>query len=117
MSRLVWVALGAAGGVYAYRRGQRLLDEARERGIVGSVQAATGSATNLAVAARGLMAGSAAPRSGSPSNRPTRPASPSGRTTSRPGTDTASATATGAAAARVLAESQSRSRAAGAGDR
>ena len=110
MSRLVWVALGAAGGVYAYRRGQRLLEEARERGVVGSVQAATGSATHLAVAARGLVAGSGAPRSGSPSDRPRRPAS-------RPGTDTASGAATGAAAARVLAESQTRSRAADPGDR
>ena len=110
MSRLVWVALGAAGGVYAYRRGQRLLEEARERGVVGSVQAATGSATNLAVAARGLVAGSGAPRSGSPSDRPSRPAS-------RPGTDAASGAAPGAAAARVLAESQTRSRAADPGDR
>ncbi len=103
MSRLVWVALGAAGGVYAYRRGQRLLEEARERGVVGSVQAATGSATSLATAARGLLAGTAsAPPTSARSGRPASDASPG---------------PTGAAAAKVLAESQSKLRAERPGDR
>ncbi|MFM9049639.1 MAG: hypothetical protein ACKOMX_06300, partial [Actinomycetota bacterium] len=55
MGRLVWVAIGAAGGVLAYRRGQRLVEQARERGVVGSVQAATGSAAGLAGTARNLL--------------------------------------------------------------
>ena len=32
MRRTVWVALGAAPGVFAYRRGQRLVEEARANG-------------------------------------------------------------------------------------
>ena len=55
MRRTVWVALGAAGGVFAYRRGQRLVEEARAKGVVGSVQAATVSATGLAASARSLL--------------------------------------------------------------
>lgn len=56
MRRTFWVAVGAAGGVLAYRRGQQLLQDAREKGVVGSVQAASGSAASLATQARGLMA-------------------------------------------------------------
>ena len=82
MGRLIWVAIGAAGGVYAYRRGQRLLEEARERGVVGSVQAATGSAAGLASTARSLLAA-----------RP-QPATP------------APARSSGAAAARVIAQAR-----------
>lgn len=95
MGRMLWVAIGAAGGVYAYRRGQRLLDDARERGLVGSVQATAGSASVLAAQARGLLAGSRAPRPGTA----TRPSTP-GRESAPSGGPT------GAAAARVLAESQ-----------
>lgn len=87
MRRTVWVALGAAGGVIAYRRGQRLLEEARARGVVGSVQAATVSATGLAASARTLLATAAG--SGSADPAPVR-----------------SAGVSGAAAARVLAESK-----------
>lgn len=56
MGRMVWIAVGAAGGVYAYRRGQRLLEQARERGLVGSMQAATGSAADAAGSASRLAA-------------------------------------------------------------
>lgn len=48
MSRMLWVAVGAAGGIYAYRRGQRALDEAKARGFVGNVQVAAGTAANVA---------------------------------------------------------------------
>lgn len=87
MRRTVWVALGAAGGVIAYRRGQRLLEEARARGVVGSVQAATVSASGLAASARSLLASAAG--SGSAEASPVR-----------------SAGVSGAAAARVIAESK-----------
>lgn len=87
MRRTVWVALGAAGGVIAYRRGQRLLEEARARGVVGSVQAATVSASGLAASARSLLA--TASGTGSSGPVPAR-----------------SAAVSGAAAARVLAESK-----------
>lgn len=55
MSRLVWVALGAAGGVVAYRKGQQLLEDAKRKGVVGSVQAASGSAAGFAQGARSLI--------------------------------------------------------------
>lgn len=48
MSRMVWVAVGAVGGIYAYRRGQRALDEAKARGFVGNVQVAAGTAASVA---------------------------------------------------------------------
>lgn len=89
MGRMIWVAIGAAGGVYAYRRGTRLLDEARQRGLVGSMQAATGSAAGLATTAKTLLqAAGGAPKA--------------------PATAPASSAATGAAAARVLAEARTR---------
>ena len=36
MSRLLWLGIGAAGGIYTYRRGQRVWDRAKERGWGGS---------------------------------------------------------------------------------
>jgi hypothetical protein len=87
MRRTVWVALGATAGVIAYRRGQRLLEEARARGVVGSVQAATISASTVAASARSLLGTVAGQQAADP---------PAVR----------SAPVTGAAAARVLAESR-----------
>jgi hypothetical protein len=87
MRRTVWIALGATAGVIAYRRGQKLLEEAKARGVVGSVQAATFSATTVAASARSLLesvSGSGAAET----------------------TVVRSAPVTGAAAARVLAESR-----------
>jgi hypothetical protein len=86
MRRTVWVALGAAGGVIVYRRGQRLIEEARAKGVVGSVQAATVSATGLATSARSLLG--AVSGTVAPAPAPVR-----------------SGGVSGAAAARVLAES------------
>jgi hypothetical protein len=87
MRRTVWVALGATAGVIAYRRGQKLLEDARAKGVVGSVQAATLSASTVAASARGLL-GSVAGQP-APESVPVR-----------------SAPVTGAAAARVLAEAR-----------
>ena len=87
MRRTVWLALGATAGVIAYRRGQRLLEEAKSRGVVGSVQAATFSATTVAASARSIL--ESVSGSGPADAPPVR-----------------SAPATGAAAARVLAESR-----------
>jgi hypothetical protein len=87
MRRTVWLALGATAGVIAYRRGQKLLDEANARGVVGSVQAATFSATTVAASARSLL--ESVSGTGASEAPPVR-----------------SAPVTGAAAARVLAESR-----------
>ena len=85
MRRTVWVAIGATAGVIAYRRGQRIVEEARARGVVGSVQAATLSATALTSSARSLLASMGGTAEAPPA---------------------LSAPVTGAAAARVLAESR-----------
>lgn len=87
MRRTVWLALGATAGVIAYRRGQKLLEEAKSRGLVGSVQAATFSATTVAASARSLL--ESVSGTGNAEAPPVR-----------------SAPVTGAAAARVLAESR-----------
>lgn len=57
MRRIVWVAIGAAGGILAYRRVQQALDDARERGVVLSVQQVGLSAVQAASTARALAAG------------------------------------------------------------
>jgi hypothetical protein len=89
MGRMLWIAVGAAGGVVAYRKGKQLLDEAKVRGVVGSVQAATGTAADAASGARSLVNRALASK---PSDDQGEAAGPS-----RP---------TGAAAARALAESR-----------
>ena len=89
MRRTVWIALGATAGVIAYRRGQRLLEEAKARGVVGSVQAATFSATSVAASARSLLESVSGTGTGSNETPALR-----------------SAPVTGAAAARVIAESR-----------
>ena len=38
MGRLVWVAVGAAGGIWAYRKASDLIDQAREQGVAVTVQ-------------------------------------------------------------------------------
>ncbi len=43
--RLVWTALGAAGGIWAYRKGSVLLDQAREQGVALTVQQVALAAT------------------------------------------------------------------------
>lgn len=51
MSRLLWVGIGAAGGIYTYRRGQRAWDRAKERGWSGTasvLMSATASALQTA---------------------------------------------------------------------
>ena len=61
MSRTIWIAVGAVGGIYAYRRGQRAVDEARERGLVGNAQYAASTAASVAQGASRLFALAAQP--------------------------------------------------------
>lgn len=60
MRRLVWVAVGAVGGVLAYRKAQEALADARERGVVLSAQQVGLSATSALATARTLASGAAA---------------------------------------------------------
>ncbi|CAB4899395.1 unannotated protein [freshwater metagenome] len=56
MGKLVWVAIGAAGGIYAYRRAQRAAETVRERDLVENLQAAGERATSIASSIRALTA-------------------------------------------------------------
>lgn len=38
MARLVWVGVGAFGGVYVYRKGERAAEAVREQGLIGTMQ-------------------------------------------------------------------------------
>ena len=51
MRRLFWLGVGAAAGYYAARRGDRLVQDARERGLVGNVTLAATTATKVASSA------------------------------------------------------------------
>jgi hypothetical protein len=62
VGRTLWIAIGAAGGILAYRKGQQLLEEAKHKGVVGSLQAATGSASGLAQGTRTLVERALAPQ-------------------------------------------------------
>lgn len=48
MSRVFWVTVGAVGGVMAYRRGVAAMHTARERGALGTVQAAASTTSRVA---------------------------------------------------------------------
>jgi hypothetical protein len=64
--RLFWFGLGAAAGFYVARRGEQLVDDARERGAVGTLSAVAATAGRAATTAArtavsvGESAGSAA---------------------------------------------------------
>jgi hypothetical protein len=51
MSRLFWVSVGAVGGYYAARRGERLVADARERGVVGNITLAATTAAKVTTTA------------------------------------------------------------------
>ena len=52
MRRLVWVAVGAVGGIVVYRRVERAVLQAREQGVVATVQQASASASHAVDVAR-----------------------------------------------------------------
>jgi hypothetical protein len=56
MSRIVWLAVGAVGGIVLYRKGRAVIDEAREQGVVSSAQKA-GAAAAGTIAAATTIAG------------------------------------------------------------
>jgi hypothetical protein len=60
MRRLVWIAVGAIGGVVVYRRAQTALADARDRGVVVSAQQVGLSAANALSTARAMAASAAA---------------------------------------------------------
>jgi len=60
MRRMVWVAIGAAGGIVAYRRIQQAMVDARERGAVLSAQQVGLSAVQAVSSARAIAMSAAA---------------------------------------------------------
>jgi hypothetical protein len=80
MRRIVWVAVGAAGGIFAYRRAQQALADARERGVVLSAQQVGASAVGAVNSARAL-ASSAVART---AQAPRQPGEAAARVLSRP---------------------------------
>ena len=51
MRRVFWFGLGAAAGYYAARRGEQVVEEARERGLVGNISLVASAATKAATTA------------------------------------------------------------------
>lgn len=60
MRRMVWVAVGAVGGILAYRKAQEAIADARERGVVLSAQQVGVSAVSALGTARAMASGAAA---------------------------------------------------------
>lgn len=60
MSRMVWIAVGAAGGIYAYKKLSQVVEDARGRGLVGNVNAAATTASTLAGNVRSAVAAATA---------------------------------------------------------
>lgn len=56
MRRMVWVTLGAAGGIYAYRKGQRWWVTAREQGASLTAQQLALNAAAVANSVRSTLA-------------------------------------------------------------
>ena len=44
MARLVWIGVGAVGGIYVYRKGNQVADAVREQGLGGTAQVVAGAA-------------------------------------------------------------------------
>jgi hypothetical protein len=59
MRRVVWVAVGAVGGIVAYRRAQQAMADAKERGVVLSAQQVGASAVTAVAGARALATSAA----------------------------------------------------------
>lgn len=56
MGKLFWVGVGAAAGIFVYKRGQEWIAEAQERGLLDNVQAASAVVGGLASQAKNLGA-------------------------------------------------------------
>lgn len=57
MARLIWVGVGAVGGIYAYRKGEQAVDAVRRQGVAATVQIVAVSAVHALTAARSAPGG------------------------------------------------------------
>jgi hypothetical protein len=53
----MWLGLGAAGGILAYRKGGQLLDQARAQGLVATAQQVVMSGRGAMLAAQRTLQG------------------------------------------------------------
>jgi hypothetical protein len=53
---MVWVGLGAAAGILAYRKGQQFLAESREQGLATTVQQLVDSGQSAVATAQRMIA-------------------------------------------------------------
>jgi hypothetical protein len=70
MSRMVWLAVGAAGGIVAYKKATRILDDARQRTLVGNVNAAATTASAVVSNVRGLVSAASQPQRANATEEP-----------------------------------------------
>lgn len=61
MRRMFWMTVGAAGGVWAYKRGTRTVEEFRDRGLMGNMNFAAEQVRRGRLAASALAANLTAP--------------------------------------------------------
>lgn len=54
MSRILWVGVGAVGGIYAYRKSTQTINGARERTLRENLTKVARTASNVAASARYL---------------------------------------------------------------
>ena len=64
MRRVFWVTVGAAGGVWAYKRGTRTVEEFRDRGLMGNLNYAAQQVR------RGRLAAAAVAANFTPASKP-----------------------------------------------
>lgn len=57
MSRIVWIAVGAAGGIVAYKKAVQVIEEARNRTLVGNMNAAANTASTVVSNVREIVTG------------------------------------------------------------
>ena len=88
MRRLVWVAVGAVGGIVVYRRAQEAIADARDKGVVASAQQVGLSAAAALATAKTMASGARAATTAAVESR------------------SSSQTGPGSAAARALTRSQ-----------
>jgi hypothetical protein len=90
--RVFWLSVGAAAGYYAARKGSVLVEEARERGVVGNVTLAAATAGKAASAASRATAAVGEAVGSKARSHAEEPSAPHARTTTSGTTPTSTST-------------------------
>lgn len=70
MARLIWIGIGAVGGIYVYRRGERAVDAVRAQGLSATAQILAASALRSLPAVRESLDGGSQPVAATPAGLP-----------------------------------------------